>query len=141
MPGLGVFLGIKVDNIKPQVDRLAFPGRHGVIVFASGRWLNFGCATERPSFVMSCLFTKQLKGDEGLQARRLLGAEGLRREVASLYLPACGAEMTKLMKAQAAHSRAIPTMIERPLALSMACLLRPSGPWRLCGPSRPHTLW
>merc|ERR1712136_254939 len=32
--------GMKVDNIKPQVDRFVFPDGHGVIVLASGRLLN-----------------------------------------------------------------------------------------------------
>merc|ERR1712083_981738 len=45
--------GIKVENIKPQVDRFVFPDGHGVIVLASGRLLNLGCATGHPSFVMS----------------------------------------------------------------------------------------
>merc|ERR1711957_56500 len=48
------FPGMKVENIKPQVDRFAFPDGHGVIVLASGRLLNLGCATGHPSFVMSC---------------------------------------------------------------------------------------
>merc|ERR1712210_397517 len=51
--------GIKVENIKPQVDRFVFPDGHGVIVLASGRLLNLGCATGHPSFVMSCSFTNQ----------------------------------------------------------------------------------
>merc|ERR1712054_117968 len=52
--------GIKVENIKPQVDRFEFPDGHGVIVLASGRLLNLGCATGHPSFVMSCSFTNQV---------------------------------------------------------------------------------
>merc|ERR1719504_220861 len=51
--------GIKVDNIKPQVDRFVFPDGHGIILLASGRLLNLGCATGHPSFVMSCSFTNQ----------------------------------------------------------------------------------
>merc|ERR1711918_768 len=51
--------GIKVENIKPQVDRFVFPDGHGVIVLASGRLLNLGCATGHPSFVMSCSFTNR----------------------------------------------------------------------------------
>merc|ERR1711920_619272 len=54
MAGLEGFAGIKVENIKPQVDRFVFPDGHGVIVLASGRLLNLGCATGHPSFVMSC---------------------------------------------------------------------------------------
>merc|ERR1711966_316742 len=59
MAGLENFKGIKIDNIKPQVDRFIFPDGHGVIVLASGRLLNLGCATGHPSFVMSCSFTNQ----------------------------------------------------------------------------------
>merc|ERR1712027_9672 len=59
MEDLEQFPGIKVENIKPQVDRFEFPDGHGVIVLASGRLLNLGCATGHPSFVMSCSFTNQ----------------------------------------------------------------------------------
>merc|ERR1712029_98324 len=62
MDGLEGFPGIKVENIKPQVDRFVFPDGHGVIVLASGRLLNLGCATGHPSFVMSCSFTNQVLG-------------------------------------------------------------------------------
>merc|ERR1712153_62941 len=54
--------GIKVENIKPQVDRFLFPDGHGVIVLAAGRLLNLGCATGHPSFVKSCSFTNQVLG-------------------------------------------------------------------------------
>merc|ERR1719188_2482365 len=60
MAGLESFPGIKVENIKPQVDRFVFPDGHGVIVLASGRLCNLGCATGHPSFVMSCSFTNQV---------------------------------------------------------------------------------
>merc|ERR1711904_99064 len=59
MAGLEGLEGMKVDNIKPQVDRFVFPDGHGVIVLAPGRLLNLGCATGHPSFVMSCSFTNQ----------------------------------------------------------------------------------
>merc|ERR1712147_293897 len=62
MIGLEKFEGIKVENIKPQVDRFIFPDGHAVIVLASGRLLNLGCATGHPSFVMSCSFTNQCLG-------------------------------------------------------------------------------
>merc|ERR1711869_135343 len=39
--------GIKVDNIKPQVDRFVFPDGHGIIMLA-WRLLNLGCATGHP---------------------------------------------------------------------------------------------
>merc|ERR1719263_1228583 len=60
MDNLEKFPGIKVENIKPQVDRFVFPDGHGVIILASGRLCNLGCATGHPSFVMSCSFTNQV---------------------------------------------------------------------------------
>merc|ERR1712093_773746 len=45
MAGLEGLEGMKVENIKPQVDRFVFPDGHGVIILASGRLLNLGCAT------------------------------------------------------------------------------------------------
>merc|ERR1712217_621118 len=60
MAGLEKTEGIKVENIKACVDRFVFPDGHGVIVLASGRLLNLGCATGHPSFVMSCSFTNQV---------------------------------------------------------------------------------
>merc|ERR1712146_527301 len=59
MAGLEGMPGIKVENIKPQVDRFVFPNGSGIIVLASGRLLNLGRATGHPSFVMSCSFTNQ----------------------------------------------------------------------------------
>merc|ERR1719197_209719 len=59
MVGLESCPGIKVENVKPQVDRFVFPDGKGVIILASGRLLNLGCATGHPSFVMSCSFTNQ----------------------------------------------------------------------------------
>merc|ERR1719203_2515562 len=60
MAGLEGFAGIKVENIKPQVDRFVFPDGHGVIILASGRLLNLGCATGRPSFVVFYPFPHQV---------------------------------------------------------------------------------
>merc|ERR1711939_54655 len=111
MAGLEGFPGIKVENIKPQVDRFLFPDGHGVIVLASGRLLNLGCATGHPSFVMSCSFTNQtlaqldlLKNWKETKAYKndvyLLPKE-LDEKVASLHLPALGANLTKLTKEQA----------------------------------------
>merc|ERR1719504_50057 len=33
-----------LENIQPQVDRFVFPDGHGVIILASGRLCNLGCA-------------------------------------------------------------------------------------------------
>merc|ERR1711972_186878 len=109
MDKLEKFAGIKVENIKPQVDRFVFPDGHGVIILASGRLLNLGCATGHPSFVMSCSFTNQvlaqldlLKAKEkGYKNDVYLLPKELDEKVASLHLPALGAELTTLTKEQA----------------------------------------
>merc|ERR1719316_1490937 len=107
------FPGIKVENIKPQVDRFVFPDGHGVIVLASGRLLNLGCATGHPSFVMSCSFTNQVLGQldilknwketKAYKNDVYLLPKALDEKVASLHLPALGAELTKLTKEQAEY--------------------------------------
>ena len=59
MEGMDNYPGIKVENVKDQVDRYEFPDGHSVIILAQGRLLNLGCATGHPSFVMSCSFANQ----------------------------------------------------------------------------------
>jgi adenosylhomocysteinase len=111
MAGLEGFPGIKVENIKPQVDRFVFPDGHGVIVLAAGRLLNLGCATGHPSFVMSCSFTNQALAqmdlnrnfttDKAYKNQVYLLPKNLDEKVALLHLPALGAKLTKLSKEQA----------------------------------------
>merc|ERR1712226_1142623 len=111
MEKLEKFEGIKVENIKPQVDRFVFPDGHGVIILASGRLLNLGCATGHPSFVMSCSFTNQAlaqidlnnnyKGSKSYKNDVYLLPKNLDEKVAKLHLPALGANLTKLTKEQA----------------------------------------
>jgi len=111
MAGLEGMEGIKVENIKPQVDRFVFPDGHGVIILASGRLCNLGCATGHPSFVMSCSFTNQVLAQLDIlkncrQAQNYknevyLLPKDLDEKVARLHLPALGAEMTVLSKEQA----------------------------------------
>merc|ERR1712080_266619 len=111
MAELEGFPGIKVENIKPQVDRFVFPDGHGIIILASGRLLNLGCATGHPSFVMSCSFTNQVLGqldllrntkeNGGYKNEVYLLPKALDEKVANLHLPALGAELTQLSKAQA----------------------------------------
>merc|ERR1711964_150665 len=109
MAGLEAIPGIKVENIKPQVDRFVFPDGHGVIVLASGRLLDLGCATGHPSFVMSCSFTNQTLAQLELWKERDSGKykndvyllpKHLDEKVARLHLPALGATLTKLTKEQ-----------------------------------------
>merc|ERR1712061_579460 len=94
-----------------QVDRFVFPDGHGIIVLASGRLLNPGCATGHPSFVMSCSFTNQVLGqldilknwkeNKGYKNGVYLFPKELDEKVARLNLPALGAELTTLSKEQA----------------------------------------
>merc|ERR1739845_190642 len=101
----------KIENIKPQVDRFVFPDGHGVIVLASGRLLNLGCATGHPSFVMYCSFTNQVLGQldllknwkegKGYKNDVYLLPKELDEKVARLHLPALGANLTTLSKEQA----------------------------------------
>merc|ERR1712072_891925 len=111
MDGIEKFEGIKVENIKPQVDRFVFPDGHGVIILASGRLCNLGCATGHPSFVMSCSFTNQVLAQLDLLNNTnvtkaykndvyLLPKE-LDEKVARLHLPALGADVTTLSQEQA----------------------------------------
>jgi len=111
MENLENFPGIKCDNIKPQVDRFTFPDGHSIIVLASGRLLNLGCATGHPSFVMSCSFTNQTLAQLELWKERDTGKyktdqvyllpKELDEKVARLHLPALGASLTTLTKEQA----------------------------------------
>merc|ERR1712226_1295193 len=110
MEKLEKFEGIKVENIKPQVDRFVFPDGHGVIILASGRLLNLGCATGHPSFVMSCSFTNQALAQIELWTHRESGkyASGrvyclpkyLDEKVARLHLKSLGAKLTILSQEQ-----------------------------------------
>ena len=100
--------GMKCENITPQVDRFVFPDGHGVIILASGRLLNLGCATGHPSFVMSRSFTNQVlaqidlntnfKGSKAYKNDVYLLPKSLDEKVARLHLPALGANLTKLTK-------------------------------------------
>merc|ERR1711990_465086 len=112
MQQLEEFPGIKVENIKPQVDRFVFPDGHGVIVLASGRLLNLGCATGHPSFVMPNSFTNQTLAQ--LELRKAYNDAGkdkskmkyankvyllpkeLDEKVAKLHLGQLGAVLTEL---------------------------------------------
>jgi len=111
MAGIEGMEGIKVENIKPQVDRFVFPDGHGVIILASGRLLNLGCATGHPSFVMSCSFTNQAlaqidllknwKETKKYENKVYLLPKLLDEKVAALHLPALGAHLTQLTGEQA----------------------------------------
>merc|ERR1712099_109412 len=113
MAGLESSEGIKVENIKPQVDRFVFPNGTGIIVLAAGRLLNLGCATGHPSFVMSCSFTNQTlaqldllrnwKETKAYKNDVYLLPKELDEKVARLHLGALGAKLTVLTKEQSEY--------------------------------------
>lgn len=104
--GLKKFPGIKVTNIKPQVDSYLFPDGHRITLLADGRLVNLGCATGHPSFVMSNSFTNQTLAQIELYKNHYeVGVyrlpKQLDEEVARLHLERIGVHLTRLTKAQA----------------------------------------
>merc|ERR1712032_1422725 len=103
--------GIKVENLHDQTDRFEFPYGHGIILLASGRLLNLGCATGHPSFVMSCSFSNQVlaqielwknrDGNKYENGKVYVLPKELDEKVAAYHLPALGAELTPLSTEQA----------------------------------------
>jgi len=92
---------IQKINIKPQVDKFIMPdGRH-ILLLASGRLVNLGCATGHPSFVMSCSFSNQALAQISLwRDTYKVGVytlpKKLDEEVARLHLDKLGVVLTKL---------------------------------------------
>lgn len=112
MAGLAGLAGVRCENIKQQVDRYVFPDGHGIIILASGRLLNLGCATGHPSFVMSCSFTNQTIAQLDLWQGRVTRKYDnnvytlpkiLDEKVARLHLNALQAELTVLSTDQASY--------------------------------------
>ncbi len=98
--------GIKVVNIKPQVDKYIYPDGKCIYLLAEGRLVNLGCATGHPSFVMSNSFTNQTlaqldlwQHDYEVAVYRL--PKRLDEEVARLHLEQIGVKLTKLTQEQA----------------------------------------
>lgn len=103
---LNKFPGIKIVNIKPQVDKYIFPDGHELFLLAEGRLVNLGCATGHPSFVMSNSFTNQTLAQIELWKNKYeVGVyrlpKHLDEEVARLHLEQIGVKLTKLTKEQA----------------------------------------
>jgi len=104
--GLNKIPGIKIEPIKPQVDKYIFPEGHCILLLASGRLVNLGCATGHPSFVMSNSFTNQTLAQLSLWKEDYkLGVyilpKKLDEEVARLHLDKLGAQLTVLSHDQA----------------------------------------
>ena len=103
---LNTWPGIRMINIKPQVDKYIFPDGRAIYLLAEGRLVNLGCATGHPSFVMSNSFTNQTlaqldlwKNDYPVDVYRL--PKKLDEEVARLHLEQLGVRLTRLTSEQA----------------------------------------
>jgi adenosylhomocysteinase len=102
--------GVERTNIKPQVDKYAFPDGHSIFLLAEGRLVNLGCATGHPSFVMSNSFSNQTLAQIDLWKKRdsyQIGVytlpKKLDEEVARLHLEKIGVKLTTLSPAQAEY--------------------------------------
>ncbi|MCX6268759.1 MAG: adenosylhomocysteinase [Bacteroidetes bacterium] len=98
--------GIKIINIKPQVDKYVYPDGKCLYLLAEGRLVNLGCATGHPSFVMSNSFTNQTLAQLDLWQHTYEVAvyrlpKRLDEEVARLHLEQIGVKLTKLTQEQA----------------------------------------
>lgn len=97
-----------VSNVKPQVDRYTMASGRHLILLASGRLVNLGCATGHPSWVMSCSFTNQVLAQIALwtdNAKYPIGVhilpKTLDEEVARAHLASLNVKLTTLTAAQA----------------------------------------
>ncbi len=98
------------DEIKPQVDHVAFPDGKKIILLAKGRLVNLGCGTGHPSFVMSSSFANQTIAQIELWTRNADYPVGvyvlpkhLDEKVARLHLSKLGAMLTELTAEQAGY--------------------------------------
>lgn len=101
---------VQVETIKPQVEKCTLPNGKSIILLASGRLVNLGCATGHPAFVMSCSFTNQVMAQIALWTETekfALGVHVLPKEldekVARLHLGKLGVELTVLSDKQSEY--------------------------------------
>lgn len=106
---------VEKQTVKPQVDRYTLENGRHIILLASGRLVNLGCATGHPSFVMSASFTNQTLAQIDLWTNRVENdANGKRgtvevlskeldEKVARLHLGGVSANLTTLSDDQASY--------------------------------------
>jgi adenosylhomocysteinase len=107
---IGALQNLRWQEIKPQVDEVAFPDGKRIIVLAKGRLVNLGCATGHPSFVMSTSFTNQVLAQLELwtnpnkyERQVYTLPKQLDEKVAALHLEKVGVELTRLTPKQAEY--------------------------------------
>jgi adenosylhomocysteinase len=98
------------NNIKPQVDEIAFPDGKRIILLSEGRLVNLGNAMGHPSFVMSASFTNQVLAQMELwnsnakyERKVYTLPKHLDEKVARLHLSKIGAVLTELRPDQAEY--------------------------------------
>ena len=101
---------LKWNNIKPQVDEIAFPDGHRIILLSEGRLVNLGNAMGHPSFVMSASFTNQTLAqieiwtNPGKYENKVYTLpKHLDEKVARLHLDKIGVKLTQLSQKQATY--------------------------------------
>lgn len=97
------------DTIKPQVDIYTIDGKD-IIILAEGRFINLGCATGHPSFVMSNSFANQTLAQIELWTNNknydnnvYVLPKQLDEKVARLHLAKIGVVLDELTTAQASY--------------------------------------
>jgi adenosylhomocysteinase len=99
-------------EVKPQVHRYKMASGRYVILLASGRLVNLGCATGHPSFVMSTSFCNQTlaqielwtnKGTKKYENKVYVLPKSLDEKVARLHIDKLGVKLTKLTTEQAEY--------------------------------------
>jgi adenosylhomocysteinase len=98
------------DEIKPQVDHVAFPDGKKIILLAKGRLVNLGCGTGHPSYVMSSSFANQTIAQIELWSKNANYPVGvyvlpkhLDEKVARLQLKKLNAVLSELTAEQASY--------------------------------------
>jgi len=104
---------VEKQNIKPQVDRYTLSNGRHIILLASGRLVNLGCATGHPSFVMSNSFANQTLAQMDLWEKRETNeakrgtvevlSKKLDEKVAKMHLAGVSANLTTLTKDQSEY--------------------------------------
>src|SRR5665213_1141930 len=107
---VGALKNFQWHNVKPQVDKVEFPGGKRIILLSEGRLVNLGNAMGHPSFVMSASFTNQtlaqmeLFGNPGKYQKKVYTLpKYLDEKVARLHLAKIGVKLTELSDKQSTY--------------------------------------
>lgn len=103
-------MAVEKVSIKPQVDRFTMSNGRHIILLASGRLVNLGCASGHPSFVMSNSFSNQVLAQIALWTepeKYSIGVHMLPKhideQVARFHLEHLGVKLTVLSDKQSKY--------------------------------------